>query len=83
MSNNTKSEETSEVKNTVADGVKADQQSCDWQVAKDLTTNWGTPKFKVKFMHRGLKRDTPLDGYLRQFPGSHPQWGNCQFDFDL
>lgn len=34
-------------------------------------------------MHRGLKRDTPLAGYLRQFPGSSPQWGNCQFDFDV
>lgn len=34
-------------------------------------------------MHRGLRRGLPADVFLRQFPGSFPQWGNCIFDFDV
>jgi len=34
-------------------------------------------------MHRGLKKDTSRERFLRQFPGSHPQWDSCLFDFDL
>jgi len=34
-------------------------------------------------MHRGLKRGHSIEGFLRQFPGSFPQWGDCLFDFDL
>ena len=44
---------------------------------------WGKPEFKVKFMHRGLKRGHSIEGFLRQFPGSTPQWDRCLFDFDL
>ncbi|MGB3210833.1 MAG: glycosyltransferase family 10 [Desulforhopalus sp.] len=34
-------------------------------------------------MHRGLERGKSIEGFLRQFPGSFPSWGNCLFDFDL
>lgn len=34
-------------------------------------------------MHRGLERGDSIEGFLRQFPGSFPQWGNCLFDFDV
>ena len=44
---------------------------------------WGEPKIKVKFMHRGLRRGHSFAGFLRQFPGSNPQWGPCRFDFDV
>ena len=44
---------------------------------------WGEPSIKVKVMSRGLKRGRPIDGFLRQFPGNRPQWGNCLFDFDV
>ena len=44
---------------------------------------WGKPKYKVKFMHRGLRRGHSIAGFLRQFPGSAPQWGECLFDFDV
>ena len=48
-----------------------------------FTKRWNDPKFKIKFMHRGLKRGKSIEGYLRQFPQSHPHWGNCYFDFDV
>ncbi len=44
---------------------------------------WGKPKFKVKFMHRGLRRGRSVEMLLRQFPRSLPQWDNCVFDFDV
>ncbi len=44
---------------------------------------WGEPKIKVKFMHRGLRRGRSCAGFLRQFPGVSPQWGDCLFDFDV
>jgi hypothetical protein len=44
---------------------------------------WGEPQIKVKFMHRGLRRGRSFAGFLRQFPGSLPQWGDCLFDFDV
>jgi hypothetical protein len=53
------------------------------QAGDDRSTSWGDPKIKVKFMHRGLKRGHSIEGFLRQFPGSFPQWGDCLFDFDL
>ena len=34
-------------------------------------------------MSRGLPRGASPAGFLRQFPGSLPQWGNCLFDFDV
>ncbi|TKB28019.1 hypothetical protein FCL47_00555 [Desulfopila sp. IMCC35006] len=34
-------------------------------------------------MQRGLKRGVSAQGYIRQFPDSFPQWGNCLFDFDV
>lgn len=34
-------------------------------------------------MHRGLRRGRSFAGFLRQFPGSVPQWGPCIFDFDV
>ena len=34
-------------------------------------------------MHRGLQRGNSIEGLLRQFPGSIPQWDNCLFDFDV
>lgn len=34
-------------------------------------------------MQRGLNRGTSAEGFIRQFPGSYPQWGNCLFDFDV
>lgn len=34
-------------------------------------------------MHRGLRRGHSIEGFLRQFPGSVPRWGNCQFEFDV
>lgn len=34
-------------------------------------------------MHRGVRRGSSVEGLLRQFPGSHPQWENCLFDFDV
>jgi hypothetical protein len=45
--------------------------------------SWQKHTFKVKFMHRGLRRGHSIEGFLRQFPGSFPQWGNCLFDFDV
>jgi len=39
--------------------------------------------FKVKFMQRGLKRGSSAEQFIRQFPLSYPQWGNCHFDFDV
>ncbi len=44
---------------------------------------WGKPTIKVKFMQRGLVRGGSAVGYIRQFPASFPQWGNCIFDFDV
>jgi len=44
---------------------------------------WAEPKYRVKFMHRGLERGRSHDGMLRQFPGCYPQWGDCFFDFDV
>jgi hypothetical protein len=44
---------------------------------------WGEPTIRVKFMHRGLRRGRSSEGFLRQFPGLFPQWGNCIFDFDV
>ena len=46
-------------------------------------SRWGEPQIKVKFMHRGLRRGRSFTGFLRQFPASSPQWGNCLFDFDV
>ena len=46
-------------------------------------SQWGEPRIKVKFMHRGLRRGRSFTGFLRQFPASFPQWGNCLFDFDV
>ena len=34
-------------------------------------------------MHRGLGRGHSCAGFLRQFPGLIPQWGDCLFDFDV
>ncbi len=34
-------------------------------------------------MHRGLAKGESASGFIRQFPGSFPQWGNCLFDFDV
>lgn len=34
-------------------------------------------------MHRGLEKGRSSEGFLRQFPGLFPQWGNCIFDFDV
>jgi len=51
---------------------------------KDLVRpQWGEAKLKVKFMHRGLRRGHSFARFLRQFPGSLPQWGPCLFDFDV
>ncbi len=47
------------------------------------TRKWKKPKFKVKFMHRGLRRGRSPEMFLRQFPRSLPQWDNCVFDFDV
>lgn len=44
---------------------------------------WTKAKIKVKFMHRGLRRGRSCTLFLRQFPGSLPQWGDCLFDFDV
>ena len=44
---------------------------------------WGEPRLTVKFMHRGLRRGHSIEGFLRQFPGSQPQWGGCRFVFDV
>lgn len=44
---------------------------------------WNKPSIKVKFMQRGVVKGVPVDGYIRQFPGLVPQWGKCQFDFDV
>lgn len=44
---------------------------------------WDSYRLKVKFMHRGLERGRSISGFLRQFPGSFPQWDNCLFDFDV
>jgi len=38
---------------------------------------------RVKFMARGILRGANVDCWLRQFPGKIPEWGNCQFDFDV
>lgn len=55
------------------------------QSKKQILTSpqWEEHKFKVKFMHRGLRRGHSFEIFLRQFPGSFPQWGNCLFDFDV
>jgi hypothetical protein len=55
------------------------------QLAEGTTTSpkWGKHKFIVKFMHRGLERGHSIEGFLRQFPGSFPQWENCLFEFDV
>jgi hypothetical protein len=45
--------------------------------------DWAEPRLKVKFMHRGLGRGRSADYFLRQFPGTRPQWEECAFDFDL
>jgi len=34
-------------------------------------------------MHRGLRKGESAGGFIRQFPGSLPQWGDCLFDFDV
>ncbi len=34
-------------------------------------------------MHRGLRRGHSFAGFLRQFPGSFPQWDSCLFEFDV
>lgn len=34
-------------------------------------------------MHRGLRRGHSIEGFLRQFPNSFPQWENCLFEFDI
>lgn len=34
-------------------------------------------------MHRGLERGNSVEGVLRQFPESFPQWDECFFDFDV
>ncbi len=44
---------------------------------------WGKPEVRVKFMHRGLEKGRSSEGFLRQFPGLFPQWGNCIFNFDV
>lgn len=44
---------------------------------------WDAPTINVKFMSRGLRRGVQAPPqFLRQFPKSHPQWGNCFFIFD-
>ncbi|MGW8194434.1 MAG: glycosyltransferase family 10 domain-containing protein [Desulforhopalus sp.] len=53
------------------------------QAVQDRTDRWGEPLFRVKFMHRGLERGNSIKGFLRQFPDSFPQWGNCLFVFDV
>ena len=53
------------------------------QNIKKGSSRWGEPRFKVMFMHRGLERGNSIEGILRQFPGSIPQWGDCLFDFDV
>lgn len=56
----------------------------DFSGSKTLSTpQWSEPKIRVKFMHRGLRRGHSFDGFIRQFPGNYPQWGNCLFDFDV
>lgn len=52
-------------------------------MASETSPQWGKPKFKVKFMHRGLQRGRSFDSFLRQFPGMIPQWDQCLFDFDV
>lgn len=37
----------------------------------------------VKFMARGIVRDSNVICWLRQFPKNIPEWGNCQFSFDV
>lgn len=44
---------------------------------------WGKAEITVKFMHRGLRRGRSAAAFLRQFPGSLPQWDTCHFDFDV
>lgn len=34
-------------------------------------------------MQRGLKRGNSAELFVRQFPRSFPQWGDCLFDFDV
>lgn len=53
------------------------------QGGKTRSSKWGDHKFVVKFMHRGLKRGNSVEGVLRQFPESFPQWDDCLFDFDV
>jgi len=48
-----------------------------------FSSSWPEPKYKVKFMQRGVVRGVKTDCYLRQFPRFFPQWGNCRFDFDV
>lgn len=47
------------------------------------TVRWPEADLTVKFMHRGLRRGHSIEGFLRQFPGSFPQWGRCRFVFDV
>ena len=49
----------------------------------EVPARWGKPEITVKFMHRGLRRGRSAAAFLRQFPGSLPQWGNCLFTFDV
>lgn len=44
---------------------------------------WQPCKYKVKFMHRGLRRGHPSNVFVRQFPNYFPQWQDCLFDFDV
>jgi len=57
----------------------------DGQLAATAATEsrWSEHKIRVKFMHRGLEKGGSIEGFLRQFPDSYPQWGNCLFDFDV
>ena len=49
----------------------------------EVPARWGKAEIKVKFMHRGLRRGRSAAAFLRQFPGSLPQWRNCLFTFDV
>lgn len=53
------------------------------KVQESASPLWGKPELRVKFMHRGLERGRSVEGFLRQFPGSYPQWENCYFDLDV
>jgi hypothetical protein len=56
------------------------------QLAGERTASALVPsssRYRVKFMHRGLRRGHSAEGLLRQFPGVFPRWGDCYFDFDV